>query len=69
MPFWENVVQKSHAVGACFLLSRYEQCCIRRALRDRTTRGFISGAVGKQLSLTVESAKREDGEHCYRVIA
>jgi hypothetical protein len=28
-------------------------------------RGFISGALGKKMGLTVESAKREDGERVY----
>ena len=30
-----------------------------------SVRGFISGAVGKQMGLTVESAKRDDGERVY----
>ena len=30
-----------------------------------SVRGFISGALGKKMGLTVESAKREDGERVY----
>ena len=32
-----------------------------------SVRGFISGALGKKMGLTVESAKREDGERVYRI--
>jgi hypothetical protein len=32
-----------------------------------SVRGFISGTLGKKLGLTVESAKREDGERVYRL--
>jgi hypothetical protein len=34
-----------------------------------TVRGFISGAVGKQLGLTVESTRTEQGERRYRLPA
>ena len=30
-----------------------------------SVRGFLSGAIGKKLGLTVESAKSEDGERTY----
>ena len=29
--------------------------------------GFLSGAVGKKMGLTVESTKREDGDRIYRL--
>ena len=32
-----------------------------------SVRGFISGALGKKMGLTVESAKREDGERVYKL--
>lgn len=32
-----------------------------------SVRGFISGALGKKMGLTVESTRREDGERCYRL--
>jgi len=32
-----------------------------------SVRGFISGALGKKMGLTVESAKREDGEWVYSI--
>ena len=32
-----------------------------------SVRGFISGALGKKMGLTVESAKREDGERVYSI--
>jgi len=32
-----------------------------------SVRGFLSGAVGKKMGLTVESAKRDDGERLYRL--
>ena len=35
--------------------------------QNHSIRGFLSGAVGKKLGLTVESAKREDGERVYSI--
>ena len=32
-----------------------------------SVRGFISGALGKKMGLTVESAKRKDGERVYTI--
>jgi hypothetical protein len=32
-----------------------------------SVRGFISGALGKKMGLTVESAKRQDGERVYSI--
>jgi hypothetical protein len=32
-----------------------------------SVRGFISGALGKKMGLTVESTRREDGERSYRL--
>ena len=32
-----------------------------------SVRGFISGALGKKMGLTVESTKQEDGERVYRI--
>ena len=32
-----------------------------------SVRGFISGTLGKKMSRTVESTKREDGERVYRL--
>jgi len=32
-----------------------------------SVRGFISGALGKKMGLTVESTKREDGARVYRI--
>lgn len=32
-----------------------------------SVRGFISGSITKKMGLSVESFKREDGEHAYRV--
>jgi len=32
-----------------------------------SVRGFISGALGKKMGLTVESAKRDDGERVYSI--
>ena len=32
-----------------------------------SVRGFISGALGKGMSLTVNSAKRQDGERVYSI--
>jgi hypothetical protein len=33
--------------------------------QNHSIRGFLSGAVGKKMGLSVESAKREDGERVY----
>jgi hypothetical protein len=33
--------------------------------QNHSIRGFLSGTVGKKMGLTVESAKREDGERVY----
>jgi len=33
--------------------------------QPHSVRGFLSGTVGKKMGLTVESAKREDGERVY----
>jgi hypothetical protein len=33
--------------------------------QNHSIRGFLSGAVGKKMGLTVESTKREDGERVY----
>jgi hypothetical protein len=35
--------------------------------QPHSVRGFISGAVGKKMGLTVTSAKTEDGERSYSV--
>jgi hypothetical protein len=35
--------------------------------QNHSIRGFLSGAVGKRMGLTVESAKREDGERVYSI--
>src|SRR5260370_26544950 len=32
-----------------------------------SVRGFLSGALGKKMGLTVESAKREDGTRVYSI--
>jgi hypothetical protein len=32
-----------------------------------SVRGFLSGAVGKKMGLTVESTKREDGDRVYKI--
>jgi hypothetical protein len=37
--------------------------------QPHTVRGFISGAIGKQLGLTVESTRTEPGERRYRILA
>jgi hypothetical protein len=37
--------------------------------QPHTVRGFISGAVGKQLGLKVESTRTETGERRYRILA
>jgi hypothetical protein len=37
--------------------------------KPHTVRGFISGAVGKQLGLKVESTRTDTGERCYRIPA
>jgi hypothetical protein len=34
-----------------------------------SVRGFISGALGKKMSLTVNSARREDGERVYTLVS
>ena len=33
--------------------------------QNHSIRGFLSGTVGRKMGLTVESAKREDGERVY----
>ena len=35
--------------------------------QPHSVRGFLSGTVGKKMGLTVESAKREDGERVYLI--
>ncbi|HLM98197.1 MAG TPA: DUF3489 domain-containing protein [Bryobacteraceae bacterium] len=35
--------------------------------QNHSIRGFLSGTVGKKMGLTVESAKREDGERVYSI--
>jgi len=35
--------------------------------QNHSIRGFLSGAVGKKMGLTVESTKREDGERVYSI--
>jgi len=35
--------------------------------QNHSIRGFLSGAVGKKMGLTLESAKREDGERVYSI--
>ena len=35
--------------------------------QPHSVRGFLSGAVGKRMGLTVASAKREDGERVYQL--
>lgn len=37
--------------------------------QPHTVRGFISGAIGKQLGLKVESTRTETGERRYRILA
>ena len=37
--------------------------------QPHSVRGFLSGAVGKKLGLTVKSVKGEDGERSYSVKA
>jgi hypothetical protein len=37
------------------------------AWRAHSVRGFISGALGKKMGLKIESAKREDGQRCYKL--
>jgi hypothetical protein len=32
-----------------------------------SVRGFISGCLGKKMGLKIESAKREDGQRCYKL--
>jgi Protein of unknown function (DUF3489) len=34
-----------------------------------SVRGFISGALGKKMGLTVDSARREDGERVYTLVS
>src|SRR5205823_1254267 len=36
--------------------------------QSHSVRGFLSGTIGKNMGLTVESTKREDGERVYRVL-
>jgi len=35
--------------------------------QNHSIRGFLSGVVGKKMGITVESAKREDGERVYSI--
>ena len=35
--------------------------------QNHSIRGFISGAIGKKMGLTVESAKRDDGVRVYTI--
>ncbi len=35
--------------------------------QNHSIRGYLSGIVGKKMGLTVESAKREDGERVYSI--
>jgi len=35
--------------------------------QPHSLRGFLSGTVGKKMGLTVQSAKREDGERVYSI--
>jgi hypothetical protein len=35
--------------------------------QNHSIRGFLSGAVGKKMGLTVDSVKREDGERVYSI--
>jgi len=37
--------------------------------QPHTVRGFISGTIGKQLGLKVESTRTETGERRYRILA
>jgi hypothetical protein len=37
--------------------------------QPHTVRGFISGVIGKQLGLKVESTRTEAGERRYRIMA
>ena len=34
-----------------------------------SVRGFISGALGKKMGLTVDSVRREDGERVYTLVS
>jgi hypothetical protein len=35
--------------------------------QPHSVRGFISGALGKKMGLTVDSVRREDGERVYAI--
>ena len=37
------------------------------AIQETSVRGFLSGALGKKMGLTVNSAKREDGTRVYSI--
>ena len=37
------------------------------AWQAHSVRGFISGCLGKKMGLKIESAKREDGQRCYKL--
>jgi hypothetical protein len=37
------------------------------AWQPHSVRGFISGALGKKMGLTVESTKNEAGDRVYRI--
>ena len=37
--------------------------------QTHSVRGFISGGLGKKMGLKVESFKRADGEHAYKLSA
>jgi hypothetical protein len=37
--------------------------------QKHSVRGFISGALGKKLGLSVDSARREDSERVYMLVS
>ena len=46
-----------------------KQIMAATAWQGHSVRGFISGALGKKMGLTVESAKRQDGERVYTLVS
>jgi hypothetical protein len=54
------------------LLKRAEGATLKEIMaatdwQAHSVRGFISGSLGKKMGLTVESARRDDGERTYRI--
>jgi hypothetical protein len=61
---------ESKGVKILFLLRRPKGATLTELAKvtgwqNHSIRGFLSGAVGKKMGLSVESAKREDGERVY----